>query len=86
MAIKCCARKVLCGGTIALSRANLIEVLIRWGTNQSQVVHYTHFWNVVVLAECLEFRVKLVDAVLVRLSSQFFHLIGKLHGTHKYKT
>ncbi len=45
----------------------------------------THLWNVMVLAERLEFRVKLVDAILVRLSCQFLHLIGELYGAHEYK-
>lgn len=77
------------------------EVVVRWHDNLIQgqpngAIHqmghqpiakwyFTHFWNVVVLAECLEFRVKVVNAILVRLSSQFLHLIGKLHGTYKYK-
>lgn len=38
-----------------------------------------------VLTERLEFRVKLVNAVLMRLSCQFLHFIGKLRGAGEYK-
>jgi len=44
-----------------------------------------HLWNIVVLAKRLELRVEVVNAVLMRLSCQFFHLIGKLRGYGEYK-
>jgi hypothetical protein len=44
-----------------------------------------HLWNVVVLTKRLELRVELMNAVLMRLSCQFLHFIGKLRVTSEYK-
>jgi hypothetical protein len=46
---------------------------------RQEVVDGIHLWNIVVLTESLELRVELVNAVLMRLSCQFLHLVGKLY-------
>ena len=54
-------------------------------TRHQQVANGIHLRNVMVLAKRLELRVKLVNTILVCLSRQLLHLIGKLHGIRKYK-
>jgi hypothetical protein len=53
-------------------------------TRHQQVASGTHFRNVMVLAKRLELRVEVVNTILMCLSCQLLHLIGKLRGIRKY--
>jgi hypothetical protein len=58
------------------------------GTDQMrhrQVANGTHFRDVMVLAKRLELRVKVINTILMCLSCQLLHFIGKLYGIRKYK-